>query len=433
MSAYHKLNKHLQSSQAQEKIAGIYSSDPTGSAFQTHRYLRLLQRHQDLFHAREPLYIFSSPGRIELAGNHTDHNNGLVLASAVNVDILCVASPRSDHIISIESEGFGLLEADISDLSVHEDEKGTSMGIVRGVANGMAKAGFATGGFNAVMSSDVAGGSGLSSSAAYEVLLCEIWDALYNHNDMDPVLRAKISQNAENEYFGKPSGLMDQAACSIGGLVSIDFRNDPVIRKLPFRFQSFGYNIIVVNTHSSHDDLTAEYAAIPAEMKAVAKFFGKYVLREVDPSQVWESIPELKKAVSDRAILRSIHYFEENERVEKLIRYLDSQQITDVLHEIKESGNSSWKLLQNIYVAGSRQPLALALLLADRFLQEQGACRVHGGGFAGTTLNIVPDELSPSFIEGMDRVFGKGASTVLKMRDCGPCLMFSCDDQGNLS
>jgi galactokinase len=392
------------------------------------RYTRLLKRHEDQINAAEgPIYMISAPGRTEIAGNHTDHNRGKVLAAAVNLDTLAAVSPRSDSMVNIYSEGYPALSISIApqELAPRKEEEGTTAALVRGVAHGMHREGLAIGGFDAVVTSNVRSGSGLSSSAAFEVLICAIFDELYAGRRLDAKKRAIISQYAENVYFGKPSGLMDQMASSVGGLCFIDFQDpDPQVIPIAYDFAKMGYQLVVVNTGGSHDDLTPAYAAIPQEMKAVAQCFGQPDLRSVLPERFMRKLPmireELKGQNADRAILRAAHYFAENNRVTRLVQTLQHNELPEFLRLIIESGRSSFEYLQNIFATADRQELALALMLSQQRLEGQGAWRVHGGGFAGTTLNFVPNAMLEPFVKEMEAVFGQHSCNVLAIRPEGP-------------
>ena len=413
-----------------ERFGRLYGRQEGTLAFQITRYSRLAKAHEDIFHDNQnQLYMISAPGRTEIGGNHTDHNNGCVLAAAVTLDTLACVAKADDNIVRIHSEGYPEVTVDLSDLSVREEEKGTSAALVRGVARGLTDRGFRVGGFHAAMVSSVMGGSGLSSSAAYEVLVSKVFETLYNGQDVDAIARAQLSQYAENEYFGKPSGLMDQMACSCGGLVNIDFKCDPKVKPLQYNFSDAGYQLVVVNTHSSHDDLTDEYAAIRSEMNDVAAFFGEKVLRGVRPEAVFQHMNELREKLSERAVLRAMHFFFENERVNQQVHALQNNDLPAFFTAVNASGKSSWTMLQNIYPAGSRnQPMALALAVAETILQGEGACRVHGGGFAGTTLNFVPVDKTESFVQRMEHVFGPGSCVVLDVRKDGPCAVFNSEE-----
>ncbi len=423
---YIELSRLLRSPEGMARLSHIYARQEGMLVQQIGRYGALIKLHEDLFHADgADLSIISSPGRSEIIGNHTDHNNGKVLAAAVNLDTLAVVTGRDDMLVKVVSEGYAPFEVDLRTLEPQANEAGSSSALIRGVAQRMHQLGYAVGGFSAAVTSDVLSGSGLSSSAAFEIMVCCILDCLYNDCDMDPVVRAKISQFAENVHFGKPSGLMDQMASSVGGMTGIDFKDEePFIDPLHFSFQQAGYAMVVVATGGSHDDLTAEYAAIRHEMNAVAGFFGESVLRKVRPDQLYASLQPLRAAVGDRAVLRAMHYFNENVRVSKALSALKDNDVARFLEQIRASGHSSWELLQNMYASPRDQALALALALAQEFLQGEGACRLHGGGFAGTTLNFVPLARVDNFVRNMGAVFGAKCCMVLDVRQEGACKVF---------
>ena len=388
---------------------------------QQERYAELIRRHAELFGDRDDVQLISAPGRTEIGGNHTDHNHGRVLAAAVNLDALCAVSPRSDLKVRFNSEGYPALEIDLSDLTPQPEEKGTTDALIRGVAAGMKQAGYRIGGFDAAVTSTVAGGSGLSSSAALEVMLTGVLDSLYNRFDMPYVLRAQISKRAENEWFGKPSGLLDQMASAAGGLVTVDFRDtdQPEVEAISYDFARKGFALVVVATGGSHANLTDQYAAIPAEMKSVAECFGQKVLRGLTAEQLTAKTDELRAKVSDRAIMRAFHFIREDERVPMQVQALKEDRIADFLQLIIASGRSSYMYLQNVFADNRDQSLSLALCLAEEQLRGNGAWRIHGGGFAGTTLNFVPLEKAEAFVETMERAFGKGACKVLNIRPVG--------------
>ena len=426
MDHYSQLLAQINRPAAVERFSRIYGHREGTLAAQLTRYARLIKAHQDFFHSYGPLYLISAPGRTEIIGNHTDHNRGRVLAGAVNLDCVACVCPRADRTVRIISKGYPAIELSLDDLSVHPVEEGTSAALVRGVAKGMQERGYLLGGFDAAVTSAVLGGSGLSSSAAYEVLICAILDTLYNGFTVDATTRAQISQYAENVYFGKPSGLMDQMACSTGGMIAIDFKqDDPQITPMAFSFQDAGYSLVVVNTGGSHDNLTAEYAAIRTEMEAVAAEFGERVLRQVRPEQLWQRLPELRKKLGERAVLRAFHFMDENTRVKGMIQAVKNNDLGAVFQHVIASGESSWTLLQNIYPAGTSQPLALALAMAAVMLRGKGAWRVHGGGFAGTTLNFVPNDEVEHFVREMEAVFGEKCCFVLDVRPEGAAVMFA--------
>lgn len=425
MNRYAWMIRSLKTPQVMDWLTHLYGNREGMMVQQTMRYTGILKRHEELFHAQDrEVLLVSAPGRTEIGGNHTDHNRGCVLAASVNLDTLAAVSSRDDLLVHIHSDGYAPMTIDLADLEVHEDEKGTTAALVRGVAAKMSELGYRLGGFDAAITSSVASGSGLSSSAAFEVMTVAILDALYNGFQMDYKLRAKISQYAENVYFGKPSGLLDQMASSAGGLVNVDFRlDDPEVRPMAYDFASKGYALVVVATGGTHADLTDDYAAIPAEMKQVAAFFGEENLRRVRYEEVLRALPELRKQVSDRAILRAMHFFAENQRVNAQVEALERDDLPAFLKEIIASGRSSYMYLQNVYAHVEDQSLCLALCLAESMLEGKGAWRIHGGGFAGTTLNFVPVKELNRFIEVMESAFGERCCHVLDIRPEGAAVL----------
>ena len=411
-----------------DQLAALYGSRDGMQEKQRCRYARLLETHEKTFGERDRVLFVSAPGRTEICGNHTDHNRGKVLAAAVNLDTLAVVSPREDAYVTLHSEGHPTVKLTLEELAPIEAEQGSSVALVRGIAQRLGERGFKFGGFDAVTTSNVASGSGLSSSAAFEVLVCAIFGVLYNESKIDAVTRAQCAQYAENVYFGKPSGLMDQMASSMGGLIAIDFEKDePQIGAIPYDFSAKGYALVVVRTGGSHDDLTHCYAAIPYEMRAVAQYFGKNVLREVPETEFFQSIPALRKALApeirDRAILRAQHFYTENVRVDRMAEALRRDDLQGFLQRIIDSGRSSATYLQNIYASPERQEIMLALMVAEHILKGSGAWRVHGGGFAGTTLNFVPLAMLPDFVNEMNAVFGADSAIVLDIRPQGPAVI----------
>jgi galactokinase len=389
---------------------------------------------RDFPETRGNLRVFTAPGRTELGGNHTDHNQGKVLAASIQLDSVALAAPRDDNQVLFRSTGYPDVAVDISDLSVKPQEQGATEALVRGVAAELARRGTPLKGFTANADSVVLPGSGLSSSAAVEVLLGRIFDTLYGREKRSALEIAQIGQKAENLYFGKPSGLMDQAACATGGAVSIDFADvhAPQVQHIAFDLSASGYILCVVNTHGSHADLTPDYAAIPGEMKAVAAFFGKSVLRELTAEMVLSHGAELRKITGDRAILRALHYFEENQRVEAMAEILKTAafapdpreqqgELAKYLTLVNQSGASSWEFLQNIYSPQNprEQGISLALAVTQRFLRGAGACRVHGGGFAGAIQAYIPQDMLDHYRTLMEGIFGAGALTALQIRPIG--------------
>ena len=411
----------LDSAQVKEQLRYLYGEDENLLKMQQERYAALIRRHTGLFGEGAEVQLISAPGRTEIGGNHTDHNHGRVLAASVNLDALCAVSARDDLKVRFHSEGYDPIEMDLEDLDVRPEENGTTKALIRGVAAGMKQAGYRIGGFDAAVTSTVAGGSGLSSSAALEVMLTGVLDSLYNRFDMPYTERAQISKRAENIWFGKPSGLLDQMASAAGGLVTVDFRDPdhPEVEALSYDFAKKGYALVVVATGGSHANLTDQYAAIPAEMKSVAECFGQPVLRGLTADQLMEEAGSLRAKVSDRAMLRAFHFIREDERVPLQVRALKEDRIGDFLQLIKESGRSSFMYLQNVFADNRDQSLSLALCMADELLHNEGAWRIHGGGFAGTTLNFVPLDRVDGFVAVMEQTFGKDACKVLNIRPAG--------------
>ena len=407
--------------ETENHLRALYGAEESILREQQARYAQLLDRFHSLFGEREGAAFFSAPGRTEIGGNHTDHNNGRVLAASVNLDALCAAAPREDSRVRFNSEGYPALEIDLSDTAPRKEEEGTTAALIRGVADGMKQAGYRIGGFDAAVTSTVAGGSGLSSSAAVEVMLTGVFDGLFNQFEMPFVQRAQISRRAENLHFGKPSGLLDQMASAAGGLVTVDFADDanPRVEALQYDFARKGYALVVVGTGGSHADLTDHYAAIPQEMKAVAACFGQKTLRGITERDLLDKAGELRRAVSDRAVMRAFHFVRENDRVPQQVAALREDRIGDFLQLIRESGRSSFMYLQNIYATNADQSLSLALCMAESMLEKDGAWRIHGGGFAGTTLNFVPTAQVKAFTAEMEKTFGAGACHVLNVRPCG--------------
>ncbi len=399
----------------------LYGSDAV--SMQKERYAAAVKNFEELYGSNSGIRIFSAPGRTEVGGNHTDHNRGCVMAAAVGLDVIAVVSPTGDSIVKVKSEGFPEDVVDISDLEVKESEKNTSAALIRGVAAGFKNAGLDTCGFTAYTTSNVLKGSGLSSSAAFEVLIGTIFSYLCNEGKVSAVKIAQIAQYAENVYFGKPSGLMDQMASSVGGFITIDFEDtaNPVIDAISYDFASSGYALCIVDTKGNHADLTPEYAAIPAEMKSVAAFFGKKELRDITKAQVMENITEVRKACGDRAVSRAFHFFDDNERVGKEAEALRKGDIDSFLKLITESGNSSFKYLQNVFAVKNpaEQGISMGLYMAEDVLKGRGAVRVHGGGFAGTIQSFVPCDLLDEYAARMEAVFGKGSCYKLYIRPVG--------------
>ena len=368
-------------------------------------------------------YHFSAPGRTEIGGNHTDHQHGCVLAGAVNLETTAEVVLNGSHLIRVDSEGYAPVEIDLGDLSVHENEKNTTAALIRGIAAAFVQRGAVLQGFDAKVRSTVLPGSGLSSSAAFEVLIGTVCNELFFGKRLSAVEIAQIGQWAENVYFGKPCGLMDQTASSVGGMVYIDFCDpkNPLVEQLDFDFSQTGHALCIIDSGADHADLTDEYAAIPAELKQISAYFGKEVLRDVAEEQFFAHLSGLRKQVPDRAILRAIHFYQENRRVQAQAEALRQKDFDAFLQLMRESGRSSWMYLQNITPAGAiaHQDVAVAMALCDTLLGNRGAYRIHGGGFAGTVQAFVPMELLEIFQARIEEVLGAGACHVLSIRPEG--------------
>ncbi|WP_075602453.1 galactokinase [Saccharicrinis aurantiacus] len=398
----------------------IYGTDAAVLKEQANRYTEYLNDFGAVY-GTDDVTLFSSPGRTEVGGNHTDHQLGRVLAGAVNLDNIAVASANGTNVVKIKSVGFDPFEVDLSDLEVTEF-KVTPGNLVKSIAKGITDLGLKIGGFDAVIHGCVPEGSGLSSSASFEVLIGAIFSHLFNDGKLDPVDNAKIGQKAEHACK-KFCGLMDQTACAVGGFITIDFENpaNPIVKALDFDFAKTGYSLVITNTGGSHGGLDAEYNALPGEMKAVAKELGQEVLRPLSMEDVVKGIPSIREKVGDRAILRSIHFQGDNARVVEQVAALEDNRFQDFLGMVIESGNSSYMYNQNIFVGGktTEQNVALGLALSDLVLKGKGAWRVHGGGFAGTIQAFVPNDLLDTYISTLESVFGEGNCHKLFIRAKG--------------
>lgn len=391
-----------------------------------------MQRYQNLIHLYNEKFgqtaysLFSTPGRTEIGGNHTDHNHGRVLAGSVNLDSIAVASPGKANEIKVFSVGYEKpFVVDLGNLDIVAKEEGTTNSLIRGIAARFSQLGYNIGSFNAYITSDVLPGSGLSSSASIEVLIGTIFNCFFNENKIAPAEIAIIGQFAENNYFGKPCGLMDQTACAVGGIITIDFKNPaaPIVEKVDFDFEAQHYNLVVVDTGGNHADLTDDYAAVPAEMRSVAAKLKHSVCRDFGITDLLPHMGDLRKTVGDRALLRTLHFLQENERVVDQVNALKQNEFQRFLSLISESGNSSFKWLQNIYTTKnvSEQGVTLALALTEYFLTQinAGACRVHGGGFAGTIQVFIPADKVAGYVKLMEPIFGENSVLVLKIRPYG--------------
>lgn len=416
-----KLKEDFLQGKYNEILSNIYCGKKNFEK-QIHRYIKALNSFENLYGSRT-VEIYSAPGRTEIGGNHTDHQNGRVLTAAVNLDAIAVVSKRNDGIIRITSEGYGEIEVDTSNTVIVEGEKGTTAAIVRGTASIMKKRGYIIGGFDGYVTSDVLSGSGLSSSAAYEVLLGNVLSGMYNNGKIDAITLAQIGKEAENIYFGKPCGLLDQMAVSVGGLINIDFKDQEklIVNKIDVDFNKFNHSMCIIDTKGSHADLTDEYAAVPQEMRNVASYFGKVILSEVSEEMFYSRIKEIRLEVGDRAVLRAMHWYAENKRVDKQVEMLKNDNFEEFKRLIKESGDSSFKYLQNVYATKNirEQSVSVALAMSEEILQGRGVNRVHGGGFAGTIQAFVPNEMINEYKERMECVFGTDSCHVLSIRPIG--------------
>ena len=368
-------------------------------------------------------YQFSAPGRTEIGGNHTDHQNGCVLAAAVDLETVATVWVDDSSLIQIDSERYPVITVDLNELDVREDEKNTTASLIRGIASAFVQRGAKLSGFRAKVKSTVLPGSGLSSSAAFEVLIGTILNELFFEKKLSAIEIAQIGQYAENVYFGKPCGLMDQMASSVGGMVYIDFEDpeNPKVEKIDVDLATYGYGLCIIDSGADHADLTDEYAAIPGELAQLCQFCGKKYLREIPKAEFVQKIPELRGKVTDRAILRAFHIYQENDRVRQQVEALRWDDIDAFLDLVKESGRSSWMYLQNITPAGAvkHQEVAVALALCETYLKGQGAYRVHGGGFAGTVQAFVPLDMLDSFKASIEAVLGENSCHVLNIRKPG--------------
>ena len=404
-----------------DKLLDIYV-DESKLSTQKDRYINALNEYKKLF-TEELDGIYSAPGRSEIGGNHTDHQHGETLAASINDDAIAMVKSTDKNVVNVLSVGYGMITIDLNDIDKKDSEEGTTIALIKGVINGVKDHGYNIGGFNAYITSNVLSGSGLSSSAAFETLIGTILSGLYNDMKIPAVEIAIIGQYAENYYFGKPCGLLDQTASSVGGLCHMDFINpkEPAVTKVDFDMESYGYSLCITDTKGSHADLTDDYAAVPKEMKEVASFFGKEVLIEVDEADVIKNAAAIREKYSDRAFLRVIHFYEENKRVNQEVEALKTGDIDTFLKTVNASGNSSYKYLQNVYTNHDveHQNVSVALMLSELFLGNNGVARVHGGGFAGTIQAFVKNEAVADYKKKMDIVFGDGACNVLKIRKYG--------------
>ena len=418
--------QEIQSGIYDERLGEIYVDEKLLS-YQKQRYQDALLKFRELFGEKE-VSVYSAPGRTEVSGNHTDHQHGHVLAASINLDVIGVAAKIGEKTVRLVSGDAPLIECNLGQLEPVEEEKESTAALIRGVAAGLVQRGYQIGGFEVYVTSDVLIGAGMSSSAAFESLIGTIFSGLYNDMQVPSVDIAKTGQYAENIYFEKPCGLMDQMACSVGGLIYIDFADvqQPMVRQIPADFEGRRYSLCIVDTKGSHADLTEDYAAVPMEMKAVAAYFGKEYLRDVGEETFFSNIAKIREKAGDRAVLRAIHFYTEQGRVSRAVKALEEDDFDSFLFEIRESGDSSEKCLQNIYSLKEPQVqnLTVALAVSTYYLKDNGVCRVHGGGFAGTIQAFVKNEAVDDYKNTIEAIFGKGACHVLKIRPYGGiCVM----------
>ena len=421
MANINALHKSIKENKFFDSFKRLYVDEMLFDA-QKERYIRVLKEFESNFKTQE-VSVYSAPGRSEIGGNHTDHQNGCVLAAAVNLDTLAVVSKREDNQIHVISKGFTIQPITVPPYEVDKAEVQTTEALIRGICARIHELGFVVGGLNIYMESDVLEGAGLSSSASVEVLIATILSGEYNDFKISPIEIAKIGQYSENNYFLKPCGLMDQMACSVGGFIGIDFKepNNPIVEKIDFNFDEYKHTLCIVDTKGSHADLTDDYAAIPLEMKKIAKHFHKAYLSEVNEQEFYKEICELRSNYGDRSVLRAIHFFNENGRVKEEVNALKKANFERFKELIKESGNSSYKYLQNVYTPKDimEQNLSLGLAISEHILKDKGVSRVHGGGFAGTIQAFVPNDLLATYQKEMEMIFGQGSCYSLKIRSDG--------------
>ena len=429
MIALEQAELSLHTGKADERLCEVYgcmAGSPELPDYRN-RLLHVLTGFRAQFGAADEIALFSAPGRTELGGNHTDHQHGNVLAASVNLDIVACAAPQDSMIVRIQSEGYPLDEIDLTDLTPHPEETNKTAALIRGVAAAAHKLGHEIKGFDAYMTSNVLSGSGLSSSAAYETMIGVIINRFFCESKLTAVDIAKIGQYAENIYFGKPCGLMDQMASSVGGIVAIDFanQNEPTVRKITYDLHASEHSLCIVDTGGDHAELTGDYAAIPREMGEIAAAFGKTVLREVDEAEFLKAIPSLRRQCGDRAVLRSMHFFAENRRAVAEKEALEKGNFEKFRQLVIASGRSSAMYLQNVYtgVNPEKQDMSVALALAESILDGRGAVRVHGGGFAGTVQAFVPVEQLDDFKTNMEKILGAGRCHVLSIRPEGGAVL----------
>ena len=412
----------LQNGDLDDAIKELYVTDD--ASCQRERYMSVINGYADIFGDAEELALFSAPGRTEIGGNHTDHQHGCIIAGSVNLDVIAAVSFNNENIVRIKSKGYPMDEVSLDDLEIHKEEYDKAISLIRGVLKKISSMGYEIKGFNAYTESNVMKGSGLSSSAAFEVLIGTIVNNLCANNEISPVEIAKIGQFAENVYYNKPSGLLDQMASSVGAVVAVDFKDNdaPIVRKVDFNLSDYNHSLCIIDSGADHADLTHEYAAVTEEMRLVSEFFGKKFLREVSKSDFMANLKDIRKTVNnDRAILRAIHYFNDSDRAVSETEAVEKGDFAEFCRLNRESGRSSFMYLQNVYASSmpKSQAVSLTLALCDEILGDKGSFRVHGGGFAGTVQAFVPNDMVDEFKSKIEAVLGEGMCHILSIRPVG--------------
>lgn len=412
----------LESEGAKKLMEELYGKD--GAAANAERYRDMIDKFKKTFGDKDIL-MFSSPGRTEISGNHTDHNHGKVLAGSINLDCVGIAAKNNSSKVNVISETFNQkFTIDLNNLAPSEKKAGT-IDLVKGLLKGFVESGYEIGGFDAYITSNVISSAGVSSSASFEMLLCSMINKFFNENRMSTVAYAHIGKYAENVYWDKASGLLDQMACAVGGLITIDFLEPsvPVVEKIDFDFASRDHSLIIVQTGKGHADLSEDYSSVPIEMKKVAEYFGKEVCAEISEEQVIGNLAAVREYAGDRSVMRALHFFEENKRVEAEVAALKEGRFEDFLMNITASGNSSWKWLQNCYTNSNfqEQGISVALALTELFIAEKqkGACRIHGGGFAGVIMAMLPNEIVDEYVTYIEKALGEGSAYRMSIRPYG--------------
>lgn len=424
MRSTEETKRALADGEYNDKLMYLYCCGESAANKYAERYIDVIDSFAETFGECPDVALFSAPGRTEIGGNHTDHQHGCVLAGSVNLDVIAAARPNGTNTVRIQSRNYKMDIIDLDDLEIHEEQFDKAIALIRGVIRKFVDLGYNVQGFDAYTTSNVLKGSGLSSSAAFEVLIGTIINGLFADNEVSPVEIAKFGQFAENVYYAKPSGLMDQMASSVGSVVAIDFKSteEPVVKKVDFDLKKYNHALCIIDSGADHAELTDEYASIPADMKEVAAFFGKEYLREIDKSEFMANIKNIREKINnDRAVLRAIHFFNDNSRAQDEVKALENNDFEQFRKLIKESGRSSYMYLQNVFASSmpKNQAVSLTLALCDEILGDRGAYRVHGGGFAGTVQAFVPLDMLDEFKSKIETVLGDGMCHVLSIRPVG--------------